>query len=78
MHMNLLISGKSRELIITAAAASGKLLNYAQRFVKFNHVIRLIYNLIKGFRLYGKINPNHKGSKWHSTMAPISGATPVI
>uniref|UniRef100_A0A6A7G5M8 Mediator of RNA polymerase II transcription subunit 24 n=3 Tax=Hirondellea gigas TaxID=1518452 RepID=A0A6A7G5M8_9CRUS len=34
--MNLLISGKSRDLLLTAAAASGKLFIYAQKFVKFN------------------------------------------
>ena len=34
--MNLLISGNSRDLLLTAAAASGKLLSYAQKFVKFN------------------------------------------
>ena len=34
--MNLLISGKSRDLLLTAAAASGKLYIYAQKFVKFN------------------------------------------
>ena len=34
--MNLLISGKSRDLLLTAAAASGELYIYAQKFVKFN------------------------------------------
>lgn len=36
--MNLLISGKSRDLLLAAAAASGSLHIFAQKFVKFNEV----------------------------------------
>lgn len=36
--MNLLISGKSRDLLLVAAAASGSLHIFAQKFVKFNEV----------------------------------------
>ncbi|CAL4076215.1 unnamed protein product, partial [Meganyctiphanes norvegica] len=36
--MNLLISGKSRDLLLAAAAALGKLHIFAQKFVKFNQL----------------------------------------
>ncbi|XP_050712890.1 mediator of RNA polymerase II transcription subunit 24-like isoform X2 [Eriocheir sinensis] len=36
--MNLLISGKSRDLLLAAAAASGSLHIFAQKFVKFNEL----------------------------------------
>ena len=43
--MNLLISGKSRDLLLAAAAASGSLHIFAQKFVKYNELSMVNYIL---------------------------------